>query len=443
MPDNFKLANVIPVFKKGSQTCLTYYRLISLLSVFNKLLEKLMCNRLVDFLEKKKVFFDNQFSFRAKHSTDHAVLSIVEKIQRAIDERDFSCGIFLDFSKVFDTINHEILLKKLEFYGIRGIANQWFSSYLSNRMQTVTVNGVTSNSVNISCGVPQGSVLGPILFLLYINDFHHCSKVFDFHLFADDTNLFCKHKNLTSLQESINNELSNVNSWLCANKLSQYRKNHWTPCQVIEWLGIVWDSSHGTIRISDRGLSSKANCAQRMSQKGFKASARELPSLVGKIISARAVFGNISRIMTRYCSISVAAVQDWDSKFTLDQYCAREIEFWEINLDRLNLKSLVDFPFRPFKCVVYSDTNATGCSAHLNVNGEQICHKQRDVHKFGTISTWREFTAIVFALESFLPLLKGSYITRFSDSKNACRIIQVGSMRKDLHVIAFKISVLC
>ena len=94
---------------------------------------------------------------------------------------------------------------KLEFYGIRGVANQWFSSYLSNRMQTVTVNGVTSNSVNISCGVPQGSVLGPILFLLCINDFHHCSKVFDFHLFANDTNLFCKHKNLTSLQESISN----------------------------------------------------------------------------------------------------------------------------------------------------------------------------------------------------------------------------------------------
>ena len=106
-------------------------------------------------------------------------------------------------------------------------------------------------------------------------------------------------------------------------------KSHWTPCQVIQWLGIVWDSSHGTIRILARWLSSIADCVQRMSQKRFKVSARELASLVGKIISAGAVFGNISRIMTRYCSIPVAAAQDWDSKSTLDQYCVREIEFWE------------------------------------------------------------------------------------------------------------------
>ena len=111
--------------------------------------------------------------------------------------------------------------------------------------------------------------------------------------------------------------------------------------------------------------------------------------------------------MTRYCSISVAAAQDWDSKFTLDQYCVREIEFWETNSDRLNLKSIVDSPFRPSKYVVYSDASATGCGAHLNVNVEEICHRQWDV-ECGMSSTWRELTAIVFALESFLPLLKGS-----------------------------------
>ena len=119
--------------------------------------------------------FENQFGFRAKHSTDFAVLSIINKIQKAIDERDFSCGIFLDLSKAFDTVNHEILIKKLEHYGIRGVAKHWFESYFRGRYQTVTVNETKSSTNIISCGVPQGSVLGPILFVLYVNDFHHSS----------------------------------------------------------------------------------------------------------------------------------------------------------------------------------------------------------------------------------------------------------------------------
>ena len=133
VPNKFKSGNIIPVYKNGSRNIISNYRPISLLSVFNKLLEKLMCKRPVSHIDSNNIFSETQFGFRSNHSTDHAILSIVDKIQKAIDERDFSCGIFLDLSKAFDTIKHSILIEKLEYYGIRGIAKEWFVSYLKER----------------------------------------------------------------------------------------------------------------------------------------------------------------------------------------------------------------------------------------------------------------------------------------------------------------------
>ena len=129
------------------------------------------------------------------------------------------CGIFLDFSKAFDTIDHTILIKKLEYYGIRGVAKKWFISYLSNRRQIVTVNGVKSEENSITCGVPQRSVLGSLLFLINVNDFHSCSDLFDFHMFSDDANLFYESNNIESLVTTVNNEFGKAYTWLCANKL--------------------------------------------------------------------------------------------------------------------------------------------------------------------------------------------------------------------------------
>ena len=135
---------------------------------------------------------------------------IIDKIQHAIEKGHFACGIFLDFSKAFDTVNHEILIQKLVYYGIRGLPKKWFCSYLSNRKQFVSIGGSCSDYRPMPCGVPQGSVLGLLLFLIYINDFVTSSTLFDFHLFADYSNLFFADKKLDKLESTVNHELTKI-----------------------------------------------------------------------------------------------------------------------------------------------------------------------------------------------------------------------------------------
>ena len=188
-PDPLKIVKVIPIHKNGSTQDMNNYRPISLLSIFDKIMEKIMHERLYKFLELNNILYSKQFGFRKNNSTIDALIKITDKIRESVDKGKYGCGIFIDLRKAFDTVNHNILLLKMEHYGVRGPSLQWFRSYLSERKQYVYINGECSELKQISCGVPQGSVLGPLLFLIYINDLPNISKKLELYLFADDTNI--------------------------------------------------------------------------------------------------------------------------------------------------------------------------------------------------------------------------------------------------------------
>ena len=177
-----------------------------------------MYNHLYAYLVKFCILYSYQFGFRKGYSTYMALICLVEKLITALENGEYAIGIFIDFRKAFDTVDHKILLSKLYHYGIRDIAYKWFENYLSNRVQYVSFNGYKSECCNISCGVPQGSILGPVLFLIYVNDLACVSDKLFSILFADDTNMFATDKNIDDLVNTINSELKSVVQWLCANK---------------------------------------------------------------------------------------------------------------------------------------------------------------------------------------------------------------------------------
>ena len=216
-PEEMKIAKVIPIHKNGNKTSPSNYRPISILPSLSKVFERVIFTRLRDYVEKFSILSKTQFGFRSKRSTVDAILDMVERIRDERDHGGVACSLFIDLQKAFDTVDHKFLLKKLDLYGIRGFIHDLLRSYLFNRKQFVLVNSIRSSIKQVNAGVPQGSILGPLLFILYINDINNACTYTNISVFADDTSLTAIAQNAS---QNLQNDLNNVHDWLNMNKLS-------------------------------------------------------------------------------------------------------------------------------------------------------------------------------------------------------------------------------
>ena len=245
-PESLKVAKVIPIYKSGNQEDFSNYRPISLLPVLGKVFEQVLYTRFLAFIEKFDLLDENQFGFRRKHKTVDALACVIQQIRVAMDRKETSCCVFLDLKKAFDTLDHKIMLAKLETFGFRGRVFELLKSYLSDRKQYLHVDGFNTCCEPVKCGVPQGSVLGPLLFLLYINDLPRLIEA-GITLFADDTNIF--HNESTSAR-SLPDILEDVDVWMKSNKLK---------CNLEKSKVVCFGGKSADVKMGNFGLSVQSN----------------------------------------------------------------------------------------------------------------------------------------------------------------------------------------
>ena len=210
-PTAEKLAKINPVFKSGERTNVDNYRPISVLNILSKTVERVVYNQLSEYLESNNLLSDNQYGFRRKRSTRDAVTKATDHIREQMDKGKVTGALFMDLRKAFDSVNHSCLLHKLPYYGMLGREVEWICSYLFHRSQIVTIDGVLSDREYITHGVPQGSILGPLLFVILINDLPLQLDYSEVLMYADDTMIYYTHKSLAEIEKCINSDAEKVN----------------------------------------------------------------------------------------------------------------------------------------------------------------------------------------------------------------------------------------
>ena len=219
-PDVWKLARVTPIYKSGPKTDTNNYRPISVISVFSRMLERLTHDQLFEFIKTNKRLTRNQAAFRKHYSTITSLVGSTDYWYESIDHSKVNLTVFLDLKKAFDTVDHSVLMEKLRVYGVRGKPGEWIESYLTNRKQFCSLNGLHSKARKVTCGIPQGSCLGPLLFIIYLNDLEECLQSSRARIYADDTSLTITSSDPAKLVDDAHHELLNISEWMRVNKLS-------------------------------------------------------------------------------------------------------------------------------------------------------------------------------------------------------------------------------